>query len=100
MSPTLELTRDLIARHSVTPADEGCQAVDGRAPGRVGFRIEHLRYGNVDNLWAVRGEGAAGAVLRRAHGRGAHRARSRSGAPIRSSPRSATACSTAAAPPT
>ena len=55
MSQTLELTRDLLARRSVTPADEGCQAVMARRLAACGFAIEHLRYGSVDNLWARRG---------------------------------------------
>jgi succinyl-diaminopimelate desuccinylase len=57
MSSTLELTQDLIARRSVTPADEGCQDVMGERLARVGFHVEKLRYGNVENLWALRGEG-------------------------------------------
>jgi len=56
MSATLELTENLIRRVSVTPSDEGCQAVMAERLERAGFRIEHLRYGNVDNLWARRGE--------------------------------------------
>jgi len=55
MSATLELTRELIARNSVTPADEGCQQLMAARLAAIGFRIEHLRYSNVDNLWAVRG---------------------------------------------
>jgi succinyl-diaminopimelate desuccinylase len=55
MSATLELTQDLMARRSVTPADEGCQDVMARRLEAVGFRIERLRYGIVDNLWARRG---------------------------------------------
>ncbi len=58
MSATLELTQDLIARNSITPADEGCQRLMASRLEARGFRIEHLRYGNVDNLWAVRGEGS------------------------------------------
>jgi succinyl-diaminopimelate desuccinylase len=61
MSATLELTQDLMARSSITPADEGCQALMAERLEKLGFRIEHLRYGNVDNLWAVRG--AASPVL-------------------------------------
>jgi succinyl-diaminopimelate desuccinylase len=61
MSATLELTQDLMARSSITPADEGCQALMAQRLEKLGFRIEHLRYGNVDNLWAVRG--AASPVL-------------------------------------
>lgn len=58
MSATLELTQDLIARNSITPADEGCQKLMASRLEACGFRIEHLRYGNVDNLWAVRGDGS------------------------------------------
>ena len=55
MSPTLELTQDLIARRSVTPADEGCQDVMIRRLSDLGFQIELLRFGNVSNFWAKRG---------------------------------------------
>jgi succinyl-diaminopimelate desuccinylase len=57
MSATLELTHDLIARASVTPADEGCQELMASRLSHIGFRVERLRYGNVDNLWARRGDG-------------------------------------------
>ena len=55
MSATLELTQDFIARASVTPADEGCQELMAGRLARLGFEVERLRYGNVDNLWARRG---------------------------------------------
>ena len=55
MSQTLELTKDLISRRSVTPADEGCQAVMTERLAALGFKIEALRYGNVENFWATRG---------------------------------------------
>jgi succinyl-diaminopimelate desuccinylase len=58
MSVTLELTQDLVARPSVTPADEGCQALMARRLEAAGFEVEHLRYGNVDNFWAKRGADA------------------------------------------
>ena len=57
MSATVDLTFDLIARNSVTPADQGCQEVMTRRLAEVGFNVEHLRYGNVDNFWATRGNG-------------------------------------------
>lgn len=57
MSATLDLTQDLIARNSVTPADSGCQEVMCRRLAALGFTIETLRYGNVDNFWAKRGDG-------------------------------------------
>jgi len=57
MSPVLELTRDLIARRSVTPEDAGCLPLIADRLAQVGFRIEHLRFGDVDNLWATHGTG-------------------------------------------
>ena len=55
MSQVLELTKDLMARRSVTPADEGCQRVLAARLAAAGFRIETLPFGNVENLWARRG---------------------------------------------
>jgi succinyl-diaminopimelate desuccinylase len=55
MSPTLELSRALIARPSVTPDDQGCQQMLAQRLEKIGFVIEHLRYDDVDNLWARRG---------------------------------------------
>ncbi len=55
MSQTLELTKDLMSRRSVTPADEGCQAVLCERLAAIGFRIERLRFGDVENFWARRG---------------------------------------------
>ncbi|HKC15384.1 MAG TPA: succinyl-diaminopimelate desuccinylase [Steroidobacteraceae bacterium] len=57
MSATLELTRNLIARNTVTPADQGCQDLIASRLEALGFRIEKLRFGAVDNLWATRGQG-------------------------------------------
>ncbi|MDB6046449.1 MAG: succinyl-diaminopimelate desuccinylase [Gammaproteobacteria bacterium] len=57
MSHTLELTQNLMARRSVTPADEGCQAVMIERLAALGFKIEPLRYGNVENFWATHGNG-------------------------------------------
>ena len=56
MSATLDLTRELISRPSVTPADEGCQELLASRLAPLGFQIERLRYGSVDNLWARRGQ--------------------------------------------
>ncbi|HXO65758.1 MAG TPA: succinyl-diaminopimelate desuccinylase [Steroidobacteraceae bacterium] len=58
MSQTLELTRNLIARRSVTPADEGCQELIASRLATLGFRIEPLRFGSVENFWARRGSAA------------------------------------------
>src|SRR3989338_406421 len=55
---TLELAMELIRRPSVTPDDAGCQQIMAQRLKALGFRCEHLRFGEVDNLWADRGDGA------------------------------------------
>lgn len=55
MSDTLALTRELIARASVTPDDAGCMELIGARLRRLGFELHPLRFGEVDNLWARRG---------------------------------------------
>ena len=57
MSAVLDLTLDLIIRRSVTPDDAGCLPLIAERLAAVGFHIEHLRFGDVDNLWATHGEG-------------------------------------------
>ena len=63
MSDVLDLTFDLIARPSVTPDDAGCQALIADRLAAAGFHCEHLRLGQVDNLWATHGQGAPVLVL-------------------------------------
>ncbi|MBC6941532.1 MAG: succinyl-diaminopimelate desuccinylase [Xanthomonadales bacterium] len=58
MSSVLDLTCELIRRASVTPDDAGCQALIAARLENAGFTIEHLRFGEVDNLWAAHGSGA------------------------------------------
>jgi len=55
MSATLELAKELIARRSVTPDDAGCQQLIAERLRPLGFNIEPMRFGPVDNLWARRG---------------------------------------------
>ena len=55
LSPTLQLACELIDRPSVTPLDEGCQALMCRRLAAAGFAIEPMRIGEVDNCWALRG---------------------------------------------
>jgi succinyl-diaminopimelate desuccinylase len=57
MSDVFDLTCDLIRRRSVTPEDAGCLPLIGARLEALGFRLEHLRYGEVDNLWATHGNG-------------------------------------------
>jgi succinyl-diaminopimelate desuccinylase len=56
-SATLELTRELIARRSITPNDDGCQNILAERLQRCGFAIERMRFNDVENLWAHRGSG-------------------------------------------
>ena len=58
MTPTLELACDLIQRPSVTPDDQGCQELLATRLEPLGFQIEPLRFGDVDNLWARHGSDA------------------------------------------
>jgi succinyl-diaminopimelate desuccinylase len=53
MSETLELTKELIRRRSVTPDDAGCQEMLAARLERAGFSVERMRFGDVDNLWAI-----------------------------------------------
>lgn len=55
---TLEFAKALIRRPSITPDDQGCQELIGGRLQAIGFQIERLRFGNVDNLWARRGDKA------------------------------------------
>jgi len=58
MSATLELTEALIACHSVTPADGGCQELITKRLQAVGFHTESVVSGpenfQVTNLWAIK----------------------------------------------
>lgn len=55
MSKTLALTEELIALHSVTPADGGCQLKMADRLSPLGFACETIASGDVTNLWARRG---------------------------------------------
>ena len=52
---TLELAKQLIDRPSLTPRDEGCQELMIARLTPLGFEVERLRFGDVDNFWATRG---------------------------------------------
>ena len=55
MSPRLAITLDLIRCPSVTPVDANCQELMIQRLEAIGFHIERLRFGEVDNFWARRG---------------------------------------------
>lgn len=56
MSPTLQLACALIRKASVTPEDAGCQTLMIERLAGIGFHVEKLRFGEVDNIWATRGD--------------------------------------------
>ena len=70
---TLALAQALIACRSLTPFDNGCQEILISRLEKIGFSIERVRCGEVDNLWARRGSVRATAVFRRPHRCGADR---------------------------
>jgi len=68
MTATLRLTEALIARPSVTPEDQGCQALMTERLNALGFECHALSFGPADapvtNLWAIkRGSDDAAPVL-------------------------------------
>ena len=54
-SPTIALAQDLMARASVTPEDKGCQELMIARLQAIGFNVERMPFGDVDNFWARRG---------------------------------------------
>lgn len=52
--PSLELTKRLIARPSITPTDAGCQQFIADMLSVAGFKVETMKFGEVDNLWLRR----------------------------------------------
>jgi succinyl-diaminopimelate desuccinylase len=53
----IALTRQLIECQSVTPNDAGCQEILMQRLMTAGFACESMRFGDVDNFWASRGQG-------------------------------------------
>jgi succinyl-diaminopimelate desuccinylase len=60
-SATLELTEQLIRRPSVSPEDQGCLQIIAARLEALGFKIEWLNFGPVENIWAR--HGSSGPVL-------------------------------------
>lgn len=55
MSRTLDLTKDLINRKSVTPQDAGCQDMMASILEPLGFVVEDLTFADTKNIWARKG---------------------------------------------
>jgi succinyl-diaminopimelate desuccinylase len=58
MSKTLDLTKELISKKSITPLDEGCQELLISHLELLGFKIEKMPYGKVKNFYAKKGHEA------------------------------------------
>jgi len=58
MSSTLDLALQLISRPSVSPTDNGCQDLLIARLAPLGFTVERMRFGDVDNFWAVQRAGS------------------------------------------
>jgi len=56
MNATLELAQHLIRRRSVTPDDDGCQALVTARLAPLGFQAETIASNGVTNLWLRRGQ--------------------------------------------
>ncbi|MFV5492962.1 succinyl-diaminopimelate desuccinylase [Acinetobacter towneri] len=54
-SATLDLSLQLLRQPSVTPVDHNCQNLMAERLEKIGFKIESMRFDDVDNLWARKG---------------------------------------------
>lgn len=53
--PATALAKQLIARPSVTPDDQGCQQLIAERLAPLGFTAEEMNFGDTKNLWLRRG---------------------------------------------
>ena len=53
--PAIALAKELIARPSVTPDDQGCQRLITERLAPLGFTAEEMNFGDTKNLWLRRG---------------------------------------------
>ena len=55
MTKTLDLVKKLIRKSSITPEDKGCQEIMINRIKPLGFDVEIMSFGNVQNFYAKRG---------------------------------------------
>lgn len=53
--PVIQLAQDLISRPSISPDDQGCQALLIERLKKIGFTVEEMPYDDTLNFWAHRG---------------------------------------------
>ncbi|OAT54920.1 succinyl-diaminopimelate desuccinylase [Providencia heimbachae] len=54
--PVIQLAKELISRPSISPDDQGCQALLIQRLDKIGFTIEQMPFGDTLNFWAYLGE--------------------------------------------
>ncbi len=54
----INLAKQLINEASITPDDKNCQNIIAKRLEKLGFIVQRLKYGEVDNLWARKGDTA------------------------------------------
>jgi succinyl-diaminopimelate desuccinylase len=57
LTDPLPLAQALLRRRSVTPEDDGAQAILAETLERLGFTVTKLRFGAIENFYATRGDG-------------------------------------------
>lgn len=55
---SLDLAKQLIARPSVTPDDQDCQALLAERLQKIGFSAEEMNFGDTKNIWLRKGRSA------------------------------------------
>ncbi|HEC8329346.1 succinyl-diaminopimelate desuccinylase [Providencia vermicola] len=55
--PVIQLAKELISRPSISPDDQGCQALLTERLQKIGFTVEPMPFGHTLNFWAHRGTG-------------------------------------------
>lgn len=53
--PVIQLAQELISRPSISPDDQGCQALLIERLEKVGFTVEKMLFDDTANFWAYRG---------------------------------------------
>lgn len=53
--PVIQLAQDLISRPSISPDDQGCQALLTERLEQCGFTVEQMPFGDTLNFWAYHG---------------------------------------------
>lgn len=61
--PVIKLSQELIQKSSITPEDKGCQNLLAQMLSKAGFKVEHKKFNDVDNLFAWHGNSSGKSLL-------------------------------------